>query len=109
MAAVLGGRAYIDRASDWKLNHIISWNLRGALVEAGFIDLKMRRVPAMVAETIWNPLADQTELERRCRMIWDGSVGGWPTTPSLSLDVVPHEGLRAATPLPSTSFLTRMS
>ena len=52
------------------------------LVEAGFIDLKMRRVPAMVAETIWNPLADQTELERRCRMIWDGSVGGWPTTPN---------------------------
>ena len=48
-----------------------------SLVESGLIDLKMRRVPAMVAETTWNPLADQTELERRCRMIWEQRVGGW--------------------------------
>lgn len=47
------------------------------LVEAGLIDLKMRRVPAIAAETIWNPLADERELERRCRMIWERRVGGW--------------------------------
>jgi len=70
------------------------------LVEAGFIDLKMRRVPAMVAETIWNPLADQTELERRCRMIWDGSVGGWQGTPNpywtASEGNVPHQQVGTA-------------
>ena len=52
------------------------------LVEAGLIDLKMRRVPAMVAETIWDPLADQVELERRCRLIWQERVGGWQTPPN---------------------------
>jgi len=47
------------------------------LVEAGLIDLKMRRVPAMAAETIWNPLVDEAELERRCRTIWEQRVGAW--------------------------------
>lgn len=47
------------------------------LVEAGLPDLKMRRVPAMAAEAIWNPTADEAELERRCRLIWEKRVGGW--------------------------------
>ena len=47
------------------------------LVEAALMDLKMRRVPALAAEAIWNPMLDAAELERRCRMIWDKNVGGW--------------------------------
>lgn len=47
------------------------------LVEAGMMDLKMRRVPALAAEVIWNPSLDEKELERRCEMIWRKKVGNW--------------------------------
>jgi len=47
------------------------------LVEAGLYDLKMRRVPSIAAEVIWNPLEDEKELERRCDLIWRKEVGGW--------------------------------
>lgn len=50
------------------------------IVEAGLIDLKMRRVPAMCAEIIWDPTRDRAELERLCSMIWNGEVGDWPET-----------------------------
>ena len=59
-----------------------------SLVEAGLWDLKNRRVPAMVAEVLWNPLMDEAELERRARMIWDKQVGGWsePRNPYWLMD-----------------------
>ena len=41
------------------------------------MDLKMRRVPAIAAEVIWNPMLDGKELEQRCRMIWQKQVGAW--------------------------------
>ena len=34
-------------------------------------------MPAMVAETYWDPLQDEALLEARCRMIWEEKVGGW--------------------------------
>jgi hypothetical protein len=47
------------------------------LIEAGLIDLKMRRVPAMLAEALWNPLVEEKDLEHRSRLIWEKEVGGW--------------------------------
>ncbi|MCE5277244.1 MAG: hypothetical protein ABFD92_04770 [Planctomycetaceae bacterium] len=83
------GKGVLDNA---QMQQLLTWSRDLAagppnkgifiLVEAALWDLKPRRVPALAAEAIWDPMLDPTELERRCRLIWDKTVGGWQDTPN---------------------------
>ena len=50
-------------------------------LEASFVELKMRRQPAMLAEAMWDPM-NEGLLESRCQAIWKTEVGGWRESPN---------------------------